>query len=89
MAGALKWINLYKISDDHNELESILDQSLTARYYDSDELYPDDLENVQMLDRPVYYYGDKKITEEELANSNLTANQMAVIWDWMVDNGNS
>jgi len=65
MAGALKWINLYKISDDHNELESILDQSLTARYYDSDELYPDDLENVQMLDRPVYYYGDKKITEEE------------------------
>ena len=27
----------------------------------------------------------KKITEEELANSNLTANQMAVIWEWMVD----
>ena len=27
----------------------------------------------------------KKITEEELANSNLTANQMAVIWEWMVE----
>ena len=31
----------------------------------------------------------RKITEEELAQSGLTASQMAVIWDWMVDDGNS
>ena len=31
----------------------------------------------------------REITEDELAQSNLTANQMAVIWEWMVDDGNS
>ena len=27
----------------------------------------------------------RKITEEELAESGLTARQMAMIWDWMVE----
>ena len=27
----------------------------------------------------------RKITEEELAESNLSAKQMGIIWEWMVD----
>ena len=65
LAGALKWITLYKISDDHNTMDYAVDQSLTIRYYESDEVFPDDFDSLPKLDSPLYYYGDTKIPEDE------------------------
>ena len=47
------------------------------------------LEEVMPIAEMEVNFDFRKITEDELAQSNLTANQMAVIWEWMVDDGNS
>lgn len=49
------------------------------------ENYPLFLKEIEPLNNEEVSFEFRKITEEELANSNLTANQMAVIWEWMVD----
>ena len=49
------------------------------------ENYPLFLKEIEPLNNEEVSFDFRKITEEELANSNLTANQMAVIWEWMVD----
>ena len=49
------------------------------------ENYPLFLKEIEPLNNEEVSFEFRKITEEELANSNLTANQMAVIWEWMVE----
>ena len=49
------------------------------------ENYKKFLEEIEPLNNAEVNFDFRKITEEELANSNLTANQMAVIWEWMVE----
>lgn len=43
------------------------------------------IEEMKPLDETEVNFNFRKITEEELARSNLTARQMAVIWEWMVE----
>ena len=52
------------------------------------ENYKKFLEEIAPLNDAEVNFEFRKLTEEELAQSNLTANQMAVIWEYMVD-GNS
>ena len=52
------------------------------------ENYQEFLKEIEPLNNAEVNFDFRKIMEEELANSNLTANQMAVIWEYMVD-GNS
>ena len=49
------------------------------------ENYPLFLKEIEPLNNEEVSFEFRKITEEELAYSNLTANQMAVIWEWMVE----
>lgn len=49
------------------------------------ENYQQFLKEIEPLNEQEIEFSFRKITEEELANSNLTANQMAVIWEWMVE----
>lgn len=49
------------------------------------ENYKKFMEEIEPINNQEVDFDFKKITEEELANSNLTANQMAVIWEWMVE----
>ena len=49
------------------------------------ENYPLFIKEIEPLNNEEVSFEFRKITEEELANSNLTANQMAVIWEWMVE----
>ena len=51
------------------------------------ENYTSFLKEIEPLNNEEVSFEFRKITEEELANSNLTANQMAVIWEWMVQDG--
>ena len=52
------------------------------------ENYQEFLKEIEPLNNQEVTFDFRKITEDELAHSNLTANQMAVIWEYMVD-GNS
>ena len=52
------------------------------------ENYQEFLKEIEPLNNQEVTFDFRKITEDELAQSNLTANQMAVIWEYMVD-GNS
>lgn len=49
------------------------------------ENYEQFLKEIEPYNNEEVSFEFRKITEEELANSNLTANQMAVIWEWMVN----
>lgn len=49
------------------------------------ENYKKFLEEIEPLNNEEVTFNFRLITEEELEHSNLTANQMAVIWEWMVE----
>lgn len=49
------------------------------------ENYPLFLKEIEPLDNQEVNFDFRKITEDELAQSNLSARQMSLIWDWMVD----
>ena len=43
------------------------------------------LAELEKLNQQEVHFDFRKITEEELAESGLTAGQMALIWEWLVD----
>lgn len=45
----------------------------------------DFLAELEKLNQQEVHFDFRKITEEELAESGLTAGQMALIWEWLVD----
>ena len=49
------------------------------------ENYKKFLEEITPLNDEEVEFNFRKITEDELANSGLTAEQMGVIWDYMIE----
>ena len=51
------------------------------------ENYKKFLEEIEPLNNNEVSFDFRKLAEDELAQSTLTASQMAILWEWMVENG--
>ena len=91
----LKLMRNKRMIDDELQEYYQFKEELFKKYGDGKDIIDPNSENGQAYLKEMQPIADmevnfdfREITEEELAHSNLTANQMAVIWEYMVD-GNS
>ena len=92
---ALKLMRNKRMIDEELKEYYALEESLFRKYGEEkdgqlviakdSENYPLFLKEIEPLNNEEVSFEFRKITEEDLAYSNLTANQMAVIWEWMVE----